>query len=370
MPSLIAIVGLALISLAILSVTALSLVLYLFTPLPPTPSPSEATYLTSSSPSTPQPLPSLLTPPNADETRVQLSVVVPAYNEADRLGFMLKPTIDYLEDRKLEPRELEAGIERGSYEILIVDDGSRDGTAEKALQLVGEIERSRKDRLRRGEVRVCRLERNRGKGGATKHGVLHTSHPLRILFVDADGATHFPDLELLEAELDRLEAYQDSSLNGGEKHGLVVGSRAHLVKSEAVVKRSALRNLLMRSFHLYLSLLGLSTIRDTQCGFKLSTTSTASLLYPSLHSPGWIFDCELLLLALRCGVPVREVGVRWEEVGGSKLDVMRDSVRMARDLLVIRGNYLIGRWKAPPKLEVIEGRSLKGEETVESKKER
>jgi dolichyl-phosphate beta-glucosyltransferase len=103
----------------------------------------------------------------------------------------------------------------------------------------------------------------------------------------------------------------------------------------------------MRSFHLYLSLLGLRTIRDTQCGFKLQSRLTSSHLYPSLHSPGWIFDCELLLLALRCGVPVREVGVKWEEVEGSKLDVVRDSVRMARDLVVIRGNYALGRWETP-----------------------
>jgi len=108
----------------------------------------------------------------------------------------------------------------------------------------------------------------------------------------------------------------------------------------------------MRSFHLYLSLLGLRTIRDTQCGFKLHTRASASHLYPSLHSPGWIFDCELLLLAELTGIPLREVGVRWHEVGGSKLDVVWDSVRMARDLLVIRGNHLTGRWKSPKKVDV------------------
>ena len=108
----------------------------------------------------------------------------------------------------------------------------------------------------------------------------------------------------------------------------------------------------MRSFHLYLSLLGLRTIRDTQCGFKLHARASAAHLYPSLHSPGWIFDCELLLLAELTGVPLREVGVRWHEVGGSKLDVVWDSIRMARDLLVIRGNHLTGRWKSPDRIDV------------------
>lgn len=140
-------------------------------------------------------------------------------------------------------------------------------------------------------------------------------------------------------------------------------------------QRSALRNLLMRGLHLYLSLLGLSSIRDTQCGFKLQTRATARLLYPSLHSPGWIFDCELLLLAQRCGLPLREVGVRWKEVPGSKLDVVTDSIRMARDLLVIRANYLVGRWETPARVEAgvpLAGNGVKvaATEESESKKKR
>ncbi|GAA6021429.1 hypothetical protein JCM10207_004730 [Rhodosporidiobolus poonsookiae] len=354
MPSLLAL-ALSLAALLVLAaVIALATLLYLFTPLPPSPHPSESTYLSPSSPSTPRPLPSLLSP--ADRERgptVALSVVVPAYNEAERLERMLRPALEWLEAREVpsslvDDEKREKRPAETSYEVLIVDDGSRDSTVETALRLAGEIARGLPGgELRRGEVKVCRLVRNRGKGGATKHGVLHTSGA-RILFVDADGATTFSDLSLLEAELSALERAQAArGVPEGERHGLVVGSRAHLVKSEAVVKRSALRNLLMRSFHLYLSLLGLSTIRDTQCGFKLQSRASASLLYPTLHSPGWIFDCELLLSALRCGVPVREVGVRWQEVEGSKLDVVRDSVRMARDLLVIRGNYMTGRWKAP-----------------------
>ncbi|GAA5851260.1 hypothetical protein JCM8547_004186 [Rhodosporidiobolus lusitaniae] len=357
MPSLVALFLLLLGAGLVLIGLAFTLLLLLFTPTDPTPRPSESTYLSPclSSPG-PHPLPSLLDSPSSSHSKakVELSVVVPAYNERKRLGVMLRPTVEFLETRPLssgQGKGKEAGgVGKGSYEILIVDDGSTDGTAEHALELARKIEGSLEGgRMKRGEVRVVKLERNRGKGGATKHGVLHSSGA-RILFVDADGATHFPDLELLEAELDKIEASQEGDGEGGGTHGLVVGSRAHLVSSEAVVKRSALRNLLMRTFHLYLSLLGLSTIRDTQCGFKLFTLSTAILLFPSLHSPGWIFDCELLLLAMRCGVEVREVGVKWEEVGGSKLDVVRDSVRMAMDLLVIRGNYATGRWKTPAKV--------------------
>jgi len=85
-----------------------------------------------------------------------------------------------------------------------------------------------------------------------------------------------------------------------------------------------------------------------------------------LHSPGWIFDCELLLLAELTGIPLREVGVRWHEVGGSKLDVVWDSIRMARDLLVIRGNHLTGRWKSPEKIDV----RIKEQDKAENKKEK
>ncbi|GAA5980270.1 hypothetical protein JCM5350_000894 [Sporobolomyces pararoseus] len=337
---------LALVGLAHLVVIAFIL-LILFSPTEPTPSPSESTFLSPSSPSTPQSLSKLSSP-----ATLHLSVIVPAYNESLRLGVMLKPAIEYLETRNLEEIEigtLPSGVEKGSYEVLIVDDGSKDETVKVALQLAQELEEE--FGAKRGKVKVCSLVRNRGKGGATRHGVLHVSGH-RILFVDADGATNFADLSLLESELDSLEQAQKSASKSGP-HGIIVGSRAHLVSTEAVVKRSLLRNLLMRSFHLYLSLLGLRTIRDTQCGFKLHTRASAAHLYPSLHSPGWIFDCELLLLAELTGIPLREVGVRWHEVGGSKLDVVWDSIRMARDLLVIRGNHLTGRWKSPEKIHVL-----------------
>ncbi|GAA5842621.1 hypothetical protein JCM9279_003641 [Rhodotorula babjevae] len=363
MPALVAVAA----GLVVALLASAYALLVLWSPRDPTPSPSESTFLTPSSPSTPQQLHRLALP-----ATVALTVVVPAYNERDRLRVMLRPAVEFLETRELPtsssagaPR-LPDGVERGSYEVLIVDDGSKDGTSDVALELAKEVERE--FGAKRGTVKVCRLVRNRGKGGATKHGVLHASGH-HILFVDADGATHFPDLALLEEELDKLEAVQASAAKGAP-HGLVVGSRAHLVDSEAVVKRSALRNLLMRSFHLYLSLLGLSTIRDTQCGFKLHARASAQLLYPSLHSPGWIFDCELLLVAERCGVPLREVGVRWTEVPGSKLDVVTDSIRMARDLLVIRGNYLAGRWTTPGRVprEVVQ--AARAAQATEGRKER
>lgn len=85
--------------------------------------------------------------------------------------------------------------------------------------------------------------------------------------------------------------------------------------------------------------------------FKLQSRATAAHVYPFLHSPAWIFDCELLLLCTLSGIPAREVGIAWKEVEGSKIDIVRDSINMAIDLLVIRGNYFSGRWSRPVVVE-------------------
>ena len=103
----------------------------------------------------------------------------------------------------------------------------------------------------------------------------------------------------------------------------------------------------MYGLHTILRIVGVGHIRDTQCGFKLFTRGAAARIFPHQHVVGWIFDVELLLLARALAVPVAEVPVAWHEVPGSKLHVVRDSVQMARDLLVLRGNVLFGRWKAP-----------------------
>lgn len=151
---------------------------------------------------------------------------------------------------------------------------------------------------------------------------------------------------------------------------VVVGSRAHLVKTDAVVKvgfapqsafffihiyidtqsgqRSLLRNILMYGLHTILRIVGVGHIRDTQCGFKLFTRRAAQKIFPAQHLATWIFDVELLLLAKQLGIPVVEVPVEWHEVAGSKLNVVKDSLQMLRDLLVLRGNQLVGRWKVAP----------------------
>lgn len=98
----------------------------------------------------------------------------------------------------------------------------------------------------------------------------------------------------------------------------------------------------MHTFHTYLHIMGISRIRDTQCGFKLFSLPTIQAIFPYMHNEGWIFDVEILLLAEREGIPIVEVPVTWHEVAGTKVSLVRDSVKMAWDLLVLRGGYAVG----------------------------
>ncbi|PHH74032.1 hypothetical protein CDD83_4636 [Cordyceps sp. RAO-2017] len=232
---------------------------------------------------------------------------------------------------------------------MVVDDGSRDRTVEVALDF------ARRHGLH-DTLRVVSLARNRGKGGGVTHGLRHVRGRY-ALFADADGASRFSDVGKL---MQGVEEVVD-----GSGRGMAIGSRAHLVGSEAVVKRSALRNFLMRSFHLVLAILtppATSRIRDTQCGFKLLTRAALPHVVPYMHAEGWIFDIEMLMLAESApatpvrapdgrpigaspGIKVAEVPVDWHEVGGSKLSVVRDSVAMALGLAVLRASWMLGVYR-------------------------
>lgn len=183
-------------------------VLIILSPPPVTTHPSEKKYWSRASPTNAIPLPSL-----ADAGSVDLTVVIPAYNETERLPSMLATTLAHLETSSIKNTR--------TYEVLIVDDGSSDGTAAMAIKLAYNYPNS--------EIRVAKLEKNLGKGGAVRHAMLH-SRGERLLMVDADGASRFEDLELLWKALNGL-----APDNGP---ALVVGSRAHLVKTDAVVKVS------------------------------------------------------------------------------------------------------------------------------------
>jgi dolichyl-phosphate beta-glucosyltransferase len=220
-----------------------------------------------------------------------------------------------------------------AWEILVVDDGSSDNTAITALDFAVNSELVKPEQLR-----VVVLERNRGKGGAVAHGMRHVRGEYAI-FADADGASKFSDLAALMVKLREVQK---------EDYGIAVGSRAHMVTTDAVVKRSFIRNFLMHSFHTLLKTVGVREIRDTQCGFKLFSRNAVAAVFGDLRTEGWIFDIEVLLLAGYKHIPVVEVPVSWHEVEGTKIDLVSDSIRMAWDLGVIRAGYAVGVYTVGP----------------------
>ncbi|KAG7322441.1 hypothetical protein KOW79_013787 [Hemibagrus wyckioides] len=263
-----------------------------------------------------EPFPSL-----SDLSSLELSVVVPSYNEESRLPVMMEEAMDYLEKRRKKNPSF-------SYEVIIVDDGSKDKTTEVGL---GYTKKYGEDK-----VRVLTLVKNRGKGGAVRMGTLRTRGRL-ILMADADGATKFADVAKLEAGLQNLSPKP-------ENMAISCGSRAHLEK-ESVAQRSMFRTFLMYGFHFLVWFFCVKGIKDTQCGFKLFTREAALRTFISLHVERWAFDVELLYIAQCFKIPIAEVAVNWTEIEGSKLVPFWSWLQMGKDLIFIRLRYITGAWR-------------------------
>jgi dolichyl-phosphate beta-glucosyltransferase len=240
----------------------------------------------------------------------EISVVIPAYNEEARLEPTIHETISYFRSRGVEA------------EVIVVDDGSRDTTSDLVRRLAANF----------GEIRLIRLAKNRGKGHAVRSGVVNAGGQL-VLFADADGSTPISEIERLE-----------SALKDGA--AIAIGSRA--VASEGVEVRARwYRRVIGRAFHALVSLLTVRGIHDTQCGFKLLRAQAAQDLFSRMRMEGFSFDVELLMMAQRRGYQIAEVPVNWTHRSGSRVSLVTDSLRMARDLFVIRAYAVRGRYEAP-----------------------
>lgn len=232
-----------------------------------------------------------------------LSVVIPAFNEAQRLPAFLDHVRQW------------AAADGRAIEIIVVDDGSSDNPAQLAEQ---------------GGARVIRLERNSGKGAAVRKGMLQARGRLR-LFADADGATRMTELAALER-----------AVAGGAE--IAIGSREG---RGTVVKASRLRRFLGRWFNRAVRLGSVRGIRDTQCGFKLFATDRAVALFGDTRENGFAFDVELLYLAQRRGITIAEVPVNWTEIPGSKVRLARDGWRMLKAVRRIRRRWHKGEYGTP-----------------------
>ena len=230
---------------------------------------------------------------------LRLSVVVPAFNEAHRLPATLSRVVSFLA----------ASDHWLPSEVIVVDDGSTDGTATIAEGHAG---------APGVEVRVWQQGENRGKGAAVRAG-LAASRGDWVLISDADLAAPIEDVDLL------LAADVD----------LAAGSRA--VRRELISRRQPwARDLMGRGFNLYLRALALTSLQDTQCGFKLLRGALAQKLAASLRLDGFAFDVEMLARARRHGASIAEVPVHWQHVDESRVQALRHSLQMARDALRLR----------------------------------
>ncbi len=230
------------------------------------------------------------------------SVVIPAFDEALRLPPYLEEIIGYFEGRGVP------------YEVIVVDDGSRDGTAERVRGVAG-----------RAPVRVIPLAGNEGKGAAVRHGMLAAVGTFR-LFADADGATPI-------AELKRLEA----ALAAGAD--VAIASRTVRDPGVAVVAQPH-RVVAGRIFNWLVARLGLPDIGDSQCGFKAFTARSAEATFSKLRARGFGFDVELLLLAQRYGFRVVEVAVNWTDKPGSKVGVLKTGPSMLLEIIRTRARMM------------------------------
>jgi dolichyl-phosphate beta-glucosyltransferase len=242
------------------------------------------------------------------------SIVLPAYNESARIALTLEKIFAH------------ASQHGWQAEIIVVNDGSQDDTA----QIVREYAR------RNSMLRLIENPGNRGKGFSVKNGMLHANGEI-LLFSDADLSSPI-------AEADKLFA----AIRGGAD--VAIGSR--WLKTELQIQRQPFyRQIFGRVFNLALRVvLGLS-FKDTQCGFKAFTRSSATRLFPAQRIERWGFDPELLYLAKRYGLRVAEVPVAWSHREGTRINPLRDGIRMLGEMFVIRWNALTGKYSAAQSTE-------------------
>jgi glycosyltransferase involved in cell wall biosynthesis len=236
---------------------------------------------------------------------VELSVVVPAYNEIERLPRALSAIEDYLREHA------------SRFEIFVSDDGSTDGTADTLGP-------------RFPHVTFLRDPVNRGKGAAVRRGMLAARGRL-VLFSDADLSTPIEELGPMREALER----------GG--HAIVIASRA-LPSSRVELHQAWWRETSGKSFNALVRFLSGLSFRDTQCGFKLFTGEASRAVFGLARSDGFAFDVEVLMIARALGLSVLEHPVRWLDAPGSKVSLFGDAPRMALDLVRVRLWMRCGRW--------------------------
>ena len=234
---------------------------------------------------------------------VKLSVVIPVFNEEKRLLPTLKDVASYLEKQKYD------------WEVLVVNDGSTDGTAELV----------RKFRIHHSNFRLLDNAKNQGKGAVVKQGMLEARGDWR-LFMDGDNSTKIQEMDSFWFFIDDAD--------------VIIGSR-YTEGSHIAEKQSFLRRFISRAGNIMSQIILLPGIKDTQCGFKLFSARASKKIFPKQTLMRWSFDLEILALARLLKCKIKEVPISWENAEGSKLKGgLKVAWRTFRDLIKIRLNLL------------------------------
>ena len=233
---------------------------------------------------------------------MNLSIVIPSYNEADRIGDSLKVILEFCRS------------ELDEWEIIVVDDGSSDGTSAVAAS--------------QGRVQCLRNAKNMGKGYSVRRGMLAAIHD-PVLFTDADLSTPIAEaLALCEA-----------------LHSADIAIASRKAVPQKTVSRKPHRKLMALVFRSLVKIIALRGVHDTQCGFKMFRRAAVQEVFPLQTVERWGFDVELLYIARKTQLRIVEVPVQWNEADSSRLGAAAP-MTMVVDLLRVRWNDLCGRYRA------------------------
>ncbi|MBT7903010.1 glycosyltransferase family 2 protein [Candidatus Woesearchaeota archaeon] len=236
---------------------------------------------------------------------MKISIVIPAYNEEKRIGNSLKKIIKFCNKNLTD------------YELIIVNDFSKDNT----LEII--------NKNKNKKTKVLKNKKNKGKGYTVKRGILNAKYPL-VLFSDSDLAT--PIEEILKM------------LKYIPKYDIIIASR-NLKKSDVRVKQSWYRQIMGKTFPIIVNMLAVPGIRDTQCGFKLFKTDLAKKIVSKQTINRWAFDVELLFIARKMNLKIKEVPIIWIDKEGSTItNPLRDATKMLKDVIKIQLNNFKGKY--------------------------
>jgi dolichyl-phosphate beta-glucosyltransferase len=235
----------------------------------------------------------------------ELSIVVPVYNEKRRIKKGLTKILKFL------------NIQNFTWELIVVDDGSSDNTLGLAKQILKNTKNAK-----------VLVSRHLGKGGAIKKGVLKAKGRW-VVFLEIDLATPM-------AELERFMPFR-------KEYDIIIGSRK-MEGAQIVVRQSKFREFGGKVFTWLTNLLITSDISDITCGFKLFRTSVAKKLFKQSQLNDWSFDAEVLFLAQKQGLNIKELPVRWRNDPDTKVNLFRDTTESLLGLLKIRLNHALGKY--------------------------